>query len=427
MEMRPGYKQTEVGVIPNDWDIRPLTEVSKVTSGKRLPLGYFVGDKETPYPYIRVTDMRPGRVDTSDIKYVPEAAYPSISKYRIFKDDLFISVAGTLGIVGRIPDELDGANLTENADRISAITCDKDYLLHVMLSPVVQDVIESEQTVGAQPKLALMRIRNFLIPLPPTEAEQRAIAAALSDVDALLDGLDRLIAKKRDLKQGAMQQLLTGQARLPGFHGEWEVKRLGDVGEISSAGVDKKLRQDEVPVRLVNYLDVYYKDFIYSYDLNHWVTARTHQIKRCAVKKGDVFFTPTSETRNDIGLSAVAMEDIPDAAYSYHVARLRLHEPWDLRFRTYAFKTRAFLDQAETLCDGNGTRYVVSQSKFRSMTVRVPPVPEQTAIAEVLSDIDAELSTLEARRDKTRNLKQAMMQELLTGKTRIVPQGAVHA
>ena len=194
----------------------------------------------------------------------------------------------------------------------------------------------------SQQALSMRRLRaSCRSPLPPLP-EQRAIAAALSDVDALLGGLDRLIAKKRDLKQAAMQQLLTGQTRLPGFSGEWEVKRLGEVGETSSAGVDKKLRRDEEPVRLVNYLDVYHKDFIYSCDLNHWVTAPTHQLRRCAVKKGDVFFTPSSETRNDIGLSAVAMEDIPDAAYSYHVARLRLQEPWDLRFRTYAFKTKHF-------------------------------------------------------------------------------------
>jgi type I restriction enzyme S subunit len=132
-----------------------------------------------------------------------------------------------------------------------------------------------------------------------------------------------------------------------------------------------------------------------------------------------VFFTPSSETRDDIGISAVAIEDIPDAAYSYHVVRLRLKEDWDLLFRTYAFKTRAFLDQAETLCDGSGTRYVISQGKFRSMTLKVPPVPEQTAIAAVLSDMDAEIGALERRLAKTRALKQGMMQELLTGKTRL--------
>src|SRR5690606_23809867 len=162
------------------------------------------------------------------------------------------------------------------------------------------------------------------IGLPPTKDEQSAIATALSAVDALLAAQDALIAKKRAIKQGAMQELLTGQRRLPGLSGEWKTRPLGEAGEVSSAGVDKKMQQDEVPVRLVNYLDVYHKDFIFSRDLDHWVTANTRQQSRCSVQKGDVFFTPTSETRNDIGLSAVAMEDIQDAVYSYHVVRLRL-------------------------------------------------------------------------------------------------------
>ena len=212
----------------------------------------------------------------------------------------------------------------------------------------------------------------------------------------------------------------TGQTRLPGFHGEWDVKRLGDIGDICGSGVDKKSRPDEVPVRLVNYMDVYRRSFIYSADLDHSVTAQPHHARRCAVLKGDVFFTPSSETRDDIANSAIAMEDIVDAAYSYHVVRLRLSEPWDLRFRTYAFKTRAFLRQAETVCDGGGTRYVISLGKFRNLIVSVPPVPEQTAIAEVLWEMDVELAGLEQRGDKTRALKQAMMQELLTGRTRLV-------
>src|SRR5690606_31769226 len=103
---------------------------------------HFVGDRVTAHPYIRVTDMRIGTVALDDIKYVPDEAYPPITNYRIFKEDLFISVAGTLGVVGKIPDALDGANLTENADRISEIRCDPDYLMYILLSPVIQDVIE---------------------------------------------------------------------------------------------------------------------------------------------------------------------------------------------------------------------------------------------------------------------------------------------
>ena len=136
---------------------------------------------------------------------------------------------------------------------------------------------------------------------------------------------------------------------------------------------------------------------------------------------------PTSEVPDDIGRSAVAMEDTSDGVYSYHVVRLRLKTNWDLYFRAYAFDTKAFLDQASKQCDGSGTRYVISLPKFRAMTVRFPPhVEEQQAIASVLSDMDAEITALEQRRDKTRAIKQGMMQELLTGRVRLIkPQGNV--
>jgi type I restriction enzyme, S subunit len=122
------------------------------------------------------------------------------------------------------------------------------------------------------------------------------------------------------------------------------------------------------------------------------------------------------------------MEDIPDAAYSYHVVRLRLEADWDLLFRAYVFKTKEFLDQAARASEGSGVRYVITQAKFRQLSVYFPPnKKEQAAIAAILSDMDAELAALEQRLAKTRDLKQAMMQELLTGKTRLVPAEVAHA
>ncbi len=228
MNIKTGYKQTEIGVIPEDWEVKLVQEISDVKSGKRLPLGKTLSDDETSHPYIRVTDMFQGGVSLNEIKYVPEEIFPAIKNYRIYKDDIFISVAGTLGIVGKIPHELDGANLTENADKLTNIVSDRDFLLCVLSSPLIQKTIEAEKTLGAQPKLALTRIRNFQIPFPPLP-EQTAIAAALSDVDALMGELDKLIAKKRDIKQATMQQLLTGKKRLAGFSGDWEVKGLGEL------------------------------------------------------------------------------------------------------------------------------------------------------------------------------------------------------
>lgn len=236
----------------------------------------------------------------------------------------------------------------------------------------------------------------------------------------MIAALEGMIVKKSDLKQAAMQHLLTGKIRLPGFAGEWEMKRLGEIGEISGAGVDKKIVEGEQSIRLLNYTDAYKRTFVKDSDLEHWVTAPAHKVRRCSIQKGDVFFTPSSETRDDIAHCAVASEDISDAAYSYHVTRLRITENWDARFPAYAFQTRDFLDQAQTVCDGSGTRYVISLSKFRGLTVRFPERSEQTAIAEVLSDMDADLAALEAQATKARAVKQGMVQELLTGRVRLV-------
>ena len=204
------------------------------------------------------------------------------------------------------------------------------------------------------------------------------------------------------------------------FNGEWETKRLADIGEISGAGVDKKVNPNEVPVRLVNYLDVYNKTFLYSKDLTHEVTTKPEKVRHCVVEKGDVFFTPSSEVPDDIGTSAVAMENISDGVYSYHVVRLRLKENWDICFRGYIFQTKAFLDEASRQCEGSGTRYVISLPKFRSMAIRFPPsLEEQRAIAKVLSDVDGLINALDALIAKKRAIKQATMQQLLTGKTRL--------
>ena len=418
MEVKPGYKQSEIGVIPEEWDTQPCSEVSeRIMVGIVIrPTQYYVANG---VPAFRSANIREDGINDLDLVFISNESNAVLAKSQTRTGDVLTVRTGYPGTSAVVHSRHEGCNCIDILITRPSKKVDSEWLAIWINSPLGKEQVLRNQGGLAQKHFNVGDMRNLVVALPPL-LEQRTIATALSDVDGLLGGLDRLIAKKRNLKQAAMQQLLTGRTRLPGFHGEWEVKRLGDVGEISSAGVDKKIYPDEVPVRLVNYLDVYHKDFIYSKDLNHWVTAPPPQAKRCAVQKGDVFFTPTSETRDDIGLSAVAMEDIPDAAYSYHVARLRLREPWDLCFRTYAFKTRAFLDQAETLCDGNGTRYVISQGKFKRMIVQVPPIPEQTAIAEVLTEMDAELAVLEQRREKTRALKQAMMQELLTGRIRLV-------
>ena len=249
--------------------------------------------------------------------------------------------------------------------------------------------------------------------------EQRKIAEILGVWDEAIEKQSRLIERLEVRKRALMQRLLTGRTRLGGFTTPWQKIKLGEIGTITSAGVDKKINDGEVPVRLLNFVDVFYRDFLYDNELEHWVTAKPVKVAQCSIQKGDIFFTPSSETPTDIALSAVAMEDMPDAVYSYHIVRLRPHIDMDLRYRAYAFKTDEFYKQAERICDGSGQRYVISQNGFRSMEIHLPSLPEQKAIAEVLTAADNEIATHRKKLSALRHQKRGLMQQLLTGKTRV--------
>jgi type I restriction enzyme S subunit len=257
-------------------------------------------------------------------------------------------------------------------------------------------------------------LRVQLPPLP----EQRAIATALSDVDALLGGLDRLIAKKRDLTKAAMQQLLTNQTRLPGFHGEWEVKRIADVASPSS---ERNAAGETLPVlacsKHFGFMDSlsFFKNQVFSKDLSTYRVIRRDEIGYPAnhVEEGSIGLQDLYETALVSPIYVVFR--VMDEVSSLFLHRLLKLDSYRQRFRT---ATTSSVDRRGSL----------RWPAFSEISVRLPPrKAEQAAIAAVLSDMERELATLEARNDKTRALKQAMMQELLTGKTRLVPAGPAHA
>lgn len=434
-DSRQGYKRTEWGVIPIDWSVFSVGELFdflSTASNSRSELGDS-GD----IAYVHYGDIHKQFEHFIDFSFgnLPYLmSGKNVTATRLRDGDLVVADASE--------DEIGVGKSAEirNLGTGEAVSGLHTFLLRAKDTRVQEGfrgflldngpVREQLRRLATGLKvfgISKQSIRDVRVLLPPL-CEQRAISKALSDVDGLLAALETLIAKKRDIKRGVIHQLLTGKTRLPGFSGEWETKRLGEIGDISGSGVDKVVNIQDVPVRLVNYLDVYHKTFLYSSDLTHEVSAKSDQVRRCMVEKGDVFFTPSSEVRDDIACSATAMETIPDGVYSYHVVRLRLKRDWDLRFRAYAFNTKDFLDQASAQCEGSGTRYVITLPKFRAMTVQFPAsLDEQSAIASVLSDIDGEIASLESRRDKARAIKQGMMQLLLTGRVRLVDPDEKHA
>ena len=167
--------------LPSNWIWTRLSTIANVLGGKRIPAGRKLTTENTGHIYIRVSDMKDGGVSTDNLLYVPKDIYPSISRYIINSSDIFITVAGTIGRIGKIPPELDGANLTENSDRLVIHLIDQNWLISFLQSPYIQYQIADCTTKVGQPKLAIARIENLLIPLPPLE-EQKRIVKALSDV-----------------------------------------------------------------------------------------------------------------------------------------------------------------------------------------------------------------------------------------------------
>lgn len=413
-EMKSGYKMTEVGVIPEDWEVKELSSISAIKSGKRLPKGSLVTSSKTSYPYIRVIDMNMGYLNLSNIMYVPENVQPMISKYIISKNDIYISVAGTLGLVGKIPEELDGANLTENANRITEIQCNRDYLMYYMMSPLIQNVIEAERTIGAQPKLALQRIRDFYIVLPGDNREQTAIATALSDVDSLISALTKKIEKKKAIKQGLMQQLLTGKKRLPGFNDKWKSMLLGDIAEVKDGThqTPQYVKSGGKPFYSVE--NVTADDFK---NVKH-ISLEEHKAltSNYRMEKGDVLMTRIGS----IGCCKYVDWDV-DASFYVSLALLKINEKYDSKFISYLSNIKSFKEEVML----NSLVFAIPQKinlgNISLIKVYIPTSKaEQTAISNILSDCDSEIAALEEKRDKYKEIKQGMMQQLLTGKIRLI-------
>lgn len=294
------------------------------------------------------------------------------------------------------------------------------YIYQLLYSKEIENQINNMLVGSNYPAINGSDVASLKLLLPPL-TEQKKIADILGTWDEAIEKLSNLIEQKKLLKKGLMQKLLTGKTRLSGFTQPWKEVKLGEMGHITSAGVDKNIVPGEQNVILLNYMDIYKKDFIYKDDIKQIVTAPDRKIKKCNVLMGDVFFTPSSETRDDIGHSAVIMENIPGAVYSYHIVRFRpLLNHLNRKFCAYAFKTSKFYKQAYSLCEGSGQRYVLSQDDFRNMKVYIPSdISEQQAIADVLSTADDEINLLNQKLEALKEQKKGLMQQLLTGQIRV--------
>ena len=427
MDVKPGYKLTELGVIPKDWGVSPLGRLSEfVTSGSR---GWAAHYSDQGPLFVRSQNIRNGSLDFTDRQCVMPPTGSEGSRTRLNCSDLLITITGnSVGNVAWVEQDLGEAYISQHVGLVRLLDPSLAEYICLFLAPSSPGnrQIAGSQSGQSKPGLNLRNLEDFLVALP-SRPEQRAIATALSDVDALLGGLDRLIAKKRDLKQAAMQQLLTGQTRLPGFHGEWEVKTLGDLGSTYGGLTGKSKADFGVGTgRYVTFMNVMTNVVI---DCSSFERVRVMPSEaQNRVRRNDVLFNGSSETPEEVAMCASVTADVPDLFLNSFCFGFRFRDDAeaDSVFLAYYLRSREGRELLKSLAQGS-TRYNLSKVAFLKAPLRLPSLAEQTAITAVLMDIDANLVALEARRNKTHNLKQAMMQELLTGKTRLVQTGAAHA
>lgn len=399
MEVISDYKQSEVGVIPQDWVTAVVSSLVEPTS----PICYGV---------VQVGQYTESGVPIVAIKFVKEIVHAHLHRAAISLEkpyarsrprggDILISIKGTIGRVGIVPDGFCGNISRELARlRINQDTC-SEYIAHQLEASATQERIMRAVVGTTRLEFSIAALRQFSLPIPPTKNEQRAIATALSDVDALLLAQEQLVGKKCDLKQAAMQQLLTGKMRLPGLQGEWEFRRLGDVSFVSKGSQLHDSETDDSG--LFVHLNGGISPSSYSHKFN------THE-NTIAISEGG----------NSCGYVQFMTKPYWCGGHCYSV----MPDGVDNRFLYHALKGQQTAIMA--LRVGSGLPNV-QKTALLNFKIRIPvDLTEQMEIAAVLSDMDAELSALEASRDKTREVKQAMMQELLTGKTRLIAKGESH-
>jgi len=414
--VRTGFKQTEVGEIPEDWEMVRLGDHSFITKLAGFEYtNYFNNYKDGgDIIVVRGTNITNNRLDLSDLRTIPLSTSQKLPRSQLGRGDIVFAYVGTIGPVYLVED--DGRfHLGPNTAKITCNTdLDANYLLAYFKSEFIRSEIEENTSTGAQASLSMSKIRNFRI-IRPDIIEQAAIAKALSNIDHLIGSLEEVIRKKRDIKTATMQQLLTGKKRLPDF-GEkkrmketelgkipedWNIQELGQVATVKMGHSPSSRfynRQGKGVPLIQGNADVFERKTI----------ARTYTTE-----------TTKHAVKGDILLSVRApVGEVALATFNCCIGRGVCSVSYE---NSYLYHLLIFLENTWSKYSSGSTFYAVSSDIVRRYPLILPSdLKEQIAIANVLSDMNADIDHLCARLAKIKTVKQGMMQELLTGRTRLI-------
>lgn len=388
------FKQTEIGLIPNDWEVKSIKDATPLQRGFDLPKKE---QKKGEYPVVYSNGI---------------CSYHD--KYMVNGPGVVTGRSGTIGNIHYVI-----SNFWPHNTSLWVTNFNGNYPLFVYY--LFQSFDWKQFATGSGvPTLNRNSVHEKMLPFPPTFYEQQRIAEALLNIDKLISSLSKMIEKKRLIKQGAMQQLLTGKKRLPGFDGEWNEKYLGEIG-ITYNGIVGKTKDDfgKGDAKYITFLNILNNPIINITILeNVNISPNEGQFE---VQLGDLFFNTSSETPEEVGICSYLNNSVTNVYLNSFCFGYRLiDKSVSGLFLSYYFRSELGRTIMYSLAQGS-TRYNLSKDSFKKISIVVPStIQEQMAIVEILTTMDNEIESLEEERDKYIRLKEGMMQKLLTGQIRLV-------
>jgi type I restriction enzyme, S subunit len=429
MEVKNGNKQTEVGLIPEDWEVKTLESLTPSNVKYGIVDGPFGSNLKTEHykkkgiPIVTSGFVTDGYFHAETYLYVDEAKFKQEKRSAVRGGDIVMAKIGArCGSSAILPLSHEESILSGNALKITIDNKNHSSVLiwYYLQSKYSKGDLDNITTTGAQPAISMSNLKLLLIPLPPTIEEQRAIATALSDVDELISSLDALLTKKKAIKQGAMQQLLTppqkGGKRLPGFTGDWERITIEKVIKVARGGSPRPI-QDYITT--------------FSNGVNWIKIGDTSSKSKYITSSVEKIIPEGSQYSRNVNIGDFLLSNSMSFGRPY-ILKIDgcIHDGWlvlqeysnsfDTEFLYYTLMSRDVYNQYLMKASGSS---VLNLNKEIVKTVelnRPKDLNEQKAIAEILSEMDVEIEQLESKKAKYQSIKQGMMQELLTGKTRLV-------
>ncbi|MDR1583700.1 MAG: restriction endonuclease subunit S [Prevotellaceae bacterium] len=415
MAIKKGYKQTDVGIIPEEWEVKNLKEI---LASYQLGGNYSNSDELSEFPLIKMGNINRGYIDLSKIQYIKHNVCPN-DKDLLYDGDVLFNTRNTLELVGKVAiwrNELPIAYFNSNLMRFKF---NEKYISSTFFINLILNTKQSLQqlkgiAIGTTSVAAIYTRDLLYIQIPiPTLAEQTAIATALSDMDALITALDKKIAKKKLIKQGVMQQLLIPKKN-------WKIRKIKEICHMLKGNGLSKSQLNSFG----KYKCLLYGELFTTYnEIIHDIRSQTDSEEGVYSQQSDILFPGSTTTIGiDLAKSSTILIDNVKLGGDIIVLRKKDYE-YNSVYVTYFLNTLKRLEIAQNT--KGITIHHLHGKDLIDIEIHFPSLEEQTAIAQILSDMDNEIAALEAKRDKYKQVKSGMMQELLTGKIRLVNENAV--